>query len=191
MQPLFLSAMEPVDSDIDLGDPVQRRELRRRHGVVIVVIAVGGVVGSVARYQLGNIWPTTAPAFPWTTLLINVTGSFVLGVLMEAIGSRGRPGPLVRPFFATGVLGGYTTFSTFSVDIVLLLRADRPAVASIYLFGTLFGALLATFAGIALARATLQATTDGSRGPVDRHNGSEPDRDNGSEVDSGNRVDRR
>lgn len=173
MQPLFLSAMEPVDSDVDLGDPVQRRELRRQHGMVFVVIAVGGIIGSVARYQLGIIWRTTAPAFPWTTLLINVTGSFVLGVLMVAISARGQLGPLIRQFVGTGVLVGYTTFSTFTVDVVLLLRADRPAVAALYLFGTLFGALLATVAGMALARATMgeRVTTEGGTHPVGRDNG--------------------
>lgn len=112
----MLAALESVDSDVDLGDPAQRRELRRQHSLVLAVVAAGGIIGSLIRYQLGLIWPTSAPEFPWTTLTINVTGAFVLGVLMVAISERWRGHPLARPFFGTGVLGGYTTFSAFAVD---------------------------------------------------------------------------
>lgn len=154
MRPLFLSSMEPIDSDVDLDDPAQRRELRREHGAVVGVIAIGGVIGSLLRYQLGLWWPTSAPAFPWTTLLINVTGSFLLGALIVAVTGCGRAHRWVRPFAGTGILGGYTTFSTWCLDVVVLVRADRPVFAALYLAGTLGGALLAAIAGMALIRRT-------------------------------------
>lgn len=152
MRPLFLHAMEPMDSDVDLTDPVQRRELRQEHGVVVAVIAVGGVIGSLVRYRLGLWWPSAAPAFPWTTLLINVSGSLLLGALIVAITERRPTHRWVRPFVGTGILGGYTTFSTWCTDVVVLVHDDRPAFAALYLMGTLAGALLATTAGMALAR---------------------------------------
>lgn len=166
MRPLFLSSMEPIDSDVDLDDPTQRRELRREHGAVVAVIAAGGVIGSLLRYQLGRWWPTAVPAFPWTTLLINVTGSFLLGALIAAITARGGAHRWVRPFVGTGILGGYTTFSTWCTDVVVLVRAERPVFAGLYLLGTLAGALLATTAGMALVRRTARhrrATDPGSR----------------------------
>lgn len=155
MEASLLAALESVDSDVDLGDPAQRREFRRQHSLVLAVVAAGGIIGSLIRYQLGLIWPTSAPEFPWTTLTINVTGAFVLGVLMVAISERWRGHPLARPFFGAGVLGGYTSFSAFAVDILLLIRADRPASAALYLVGTLAGALLGAAGGMVLARRTL------------------------------------
>ncbi len=173
MNASFLAALEPVDSDVDLGDPAQRRELRRRHILVLVVVAAGGIIGSLIRYRLGLMWPTSAPEFPWTTLTINVTGSFVLGVLMVAITERWRGHPLARPFFGTGVLGGYTTFSAFAVDILLLIRADRPAFAALYLVGTLAGALLGATGGMVLARRAFGSGSASARSSyrMDAHSG--------------------
>ena len=153
---LILSALLPVDSDVDLNDPAQRWELRRRHGVVLLVIAAGGVIGALLRYQLGRWWPTPVPAFPWTTLWINVTGCLLIGSLLVALTERGAAHPLLRPFFGTGVLGGYTTFSTYTVDIVLLVRAGHPAAAATYLAATLLGALAAVTVGMQLTRRLLR-----------------------------------
>lgn len=160
MRPLFLSALEPVDSDVDLGDPGQRRELRRRHGAVLAVIAAGGILGSLLRYQLGLWWPAPPRAFPWATLAINVTGSLLIGALMVVINRRWRAHLLARPFLGAGVLGGYTTFSAFAVDILMLLRADRPILAAGYLIATLTSALLATTIGMHLACRVLHPVSD-------------------------------
>lgn len=82
MRPLFLSALESVDSDVDLGGADQRRELRRRHGAVLAVIAAGGIIGSLIRYQLGLWWPAPPRAFPWATLAINV---YLIATLIAAL----------------------------------------------------------------------------------------------------------
>jgi len=167
VRPWLLSALEPVDSDVDLGDPVQRRELRRHHGLVVAVIAAGRVLGALLRFQLGVWWPAAPPGFPWTTLTINLSGSLVLGAFMVLLTERWDPHPLTRPFFGTGVLSGYTTFSTFTVDIVLLLRDGHTATASGYVLATMVGALITTVAGMSLAHRMFAGTRSLLPGPLD------------------------
>jgi len=152
----ILAALEPMDPDVDMQDPLQRRELRRKHGLILIVIAAGGVLGALLRYQLGRWWPTPVPEFPWTTLLINASGCLVIGCFMVMITERWSPHALIRPFVGTGVLGGYTTFSTYAVDIVLLTRAGHLAAAGLYLIGTLAGALLAVTVGMLTTRRILR-----------------------------------
>lgn len=152
----ILAALEPVDSDVDLKDPAQRSELRRKHGLVLLVIAAGGALGALLRYQLDRWWPSPVPQFPWTTLLVNVSGCLVIGGFMVMITERWSPHALVRPFVGTGVLGGYTTFSTYAVDIVILVRAGHLATAGLYLLLTLIGALLAVTLGMLITRRLLK-----------------------------------
>ncbi|MFE5580584.1 fluoride efflux transporter CrcB [Kitasatospora sp. NPDC056531] len=129
-----------------------RPPVLRGQGPAVAVVAVGGVIGAVARYAAGLGWETGPTAFPWTTLLINVVGCAVIGVFLVAI-TEGRPAhPLLRPFFGTGVLGGFTTFSTYSVDIRRLLEAGRPGPGLAYLGLTLLGALGAVWAAAVLTR---------------------------------------
>ena len=155
----ILSALEPVDSDVDLSDPVQRQELRRKHGTVLLVIAAGGVLGALARFQLGRWWPTPTGVFPWATLLINVTGCLIIGTFTVLVTERWSPHPLVRPFFGTGILGGYTTFSTYAVDIVLLIRAGHRLTAVLYLLGTLAGSFAAVTVAILATQRALNRRT--------------------------------
>jgi fluoride exporter len=112
------------------------------------MVALGGILGASARYGVGLLLPHTAGTFPVGTLLINVVGGFLIGVLIDAVAGR----PLLRPFAVTGILGGFTTFSTYAVDAEQLLAAGRLAPAGAYLVGTLVGALAATWLGLALAR---------------------------------------
>jgi CrcB protein len=122
------------------------------HYQAVAAVAVGGVLGAEARYGLGLLWPAPGTAFPWTTLLINVVGCLVIGVFLVAV-TEGRPAHrLVRPFFGTGVLGGFTTFSTYCVDTRRLLVGHQPALAVGYLTGTLLAALVAVYAGAAGTR---------------------------------------
>ncbi|MFH9354404.1 fluoride efflux transporter CrcB [Kitasatospora sp. NPDC017646] len=133
--------------------PVRKRpSVLRGQGPVVAVVAVGGAVGAVARYAAGLGWETGPSAFPWTTLLINVVGCAVIGVFLVAI-TEGRPAhPLLRPFFGTGVLGGFTTFSTYAVDVRRLLEAGRLGPGLAYLGLTLVGALGAVWSAAALTR---------------------------------------
>ena len=97
--------------------------------------------------------PTPPDEFPWSTLATNVAGCFAIGVLMVLVVERLSSSRLVRPFFGTGLLGGFTTFSTYAVDTRELLAAGRPAVAAAYLLGTLVLGLLAVVVGTARHRA--------------------------------------
>ncbi|MFE6049768.1 fluoride efflux transporter CrcB [Kitasatospora sp. NPDC056446] len=130
----------------------QRPPVLRGQGPAVAVVAVGGAIGAVARYAAGLGWETGPSAFPWTTLLINVVGCAVIGVFLVVITEGRQAHPLVRPFFGTGVLGGFTTFSTYAVDVRRLLEEGRPGPALAYLGLTLLGALLAVWAAAGLTR---------------------------------------
>jgi CrcB protein len=146
-------AWDPIDPDVDLHVPAQRGELARTHGGVLAVIALGGGLGALARFGLGRLWPTPAGGFPWATFIVNTSGCLLIGVLMVLIHEVWSAHPLLRPFVGVGVLGGYTTFSTYTDEIRSLLKPGTAAVALAYLAGTVLAALLAVLAGVRLTRA--------------------------------------
>ncbi|MGW7074989.1 fluoride efflux transporter CrcB [Streptomyces sp. NPDC054866] len=119
----------------------------REYGVwpVVAVVAVGGAIGASARYGASLIWPTAPGTFPTTTLLVNVIGCAVMGVLMVVLGEMRTPHRLLRPFFGTGVLGGFTTFSTYAVDIERLVDGGHAGTGLAYLGLTLLAALAAVW----------------------------------------------
>ncbi|MFG2892464.1 fluoride efflux transporter CrcB [Streptomyces sp. NPDC048248] len=147
---------EPVDPDVDLHVPAQRRELLRGRWSVPAVIAVGGAAGASARYGASLCWPTARDAFPWTTLGVNVVGCAVIGVFMVLISDVWAAHRLVRPFFGTGVLGGFTTFSTYAADIRHLVAAGRPGTGLGYLALTLTAALLSVWIAATLTRRAVK-----------------------------------
>ena len=124
---------------------------------VIGVIAVGGAIGSLLRYQAGLSWPTPIGTFPTTTLLINVLGCLLIGAFMIVISDVWNAHRLIRPFVGTGVLGGFTTFSTYCLDIVNLVRLGHPASAAFYLVITAIGAMLAVALGMLGTRRVVAA----------------------------------
>ncbi|MET7982782.1 MULTISPECIES: fluoride efflux transporter CrcB [unclassified Streptomyces] len=124
-------------------------------GQVVAAVSLGGVIGATARYGAGLLWPTPDGAFPWTTFTINVVGCAVIGVLMVLITELPTVHRLARPFFGTGVLGGFTTFSTYAVDIRKLAGSGHAATGFGYLAATLFGALAAVWLGTTAARRAL------------------------------------
>jgi CrcB protein len=117
-----------------------------------VVVGVGGALGSLGRYALAASWPTPDDRFPWATFVINVSGCLLIGVLMVLIIEVWTAHRLLRPFLGVGVLGGYTTFATYTVDTQRLLEAAQAPLAFGYLFGTLLAALLAVQLGIVATR---------------------------------------
>jgi fluoride exporter len=148
--------VRPVDADVDLHDPGRRRE-RRGHPWVLPVISVGGMLGAGARYALELGWPRAPGGVPWVTLGINVSGCLLIGVLMVYVVEVGSAHPLLRPFLGVGVLGGFTTFSTYTVETHTLVTEGRPTLALGYLLGTLLAAMTAVTLGVATARGTLRA----------------------------------
>jgi fluoride exporter len=118
---------------------------------VVLVVAAGGVLGALARYGIQSAFPRTSHEWPWPVLLINVAGGLAIGLLMGWLERADAPSPYLRPFAGAGILGGFTTQSTSSLDGYHLFDAGRPVAAACYLALTLAGALLATMAGLALA----------------------------------------
>ena len=142
----------PIDSDIDLHVVQQRQELLRTPWAILATISAGGALGALARYGLASAWPHPPGRFPWATFVTNVTGCFLIGVLMVIITEVWTAHRLVRPFLGVGVLGGFTTFSTYLLDTRTLVVADRAPLAVVYLFGTLAAGIVAVWLGIAMAR---------------------------------------
>ncbi|SCF92180.1 fluoride efflux transporter CrcB [Streptomyces sp. Ncost-T10-10d] len=128
---------------------------RNPQGSVVAVVALGGVLGACARYGATLIWPTAPGGFPWTTLTVNVVGCAVIGVFMVVISEVWAAHRLVRPFFGTGVLGGFTTFSTYAVDIERLVDAGRARTGLAYLGLTLCAALAAVWSAVWATRRLL------------------------------------
>ena len=146
----------PADSDVDLQVPRQRGELRRAPAAVLAAIAAGGALGSSARYGLGVAFPAGPAGVPWATFAVNVSGCLMIGALMVLVTQVWPARPLLRPFLGVGVLGGYTTFSTYIVEIKHLLDAGAAVTALAYLAGTLAAAVVATWLGLAVTRRLLR-----------------------------------
>jgi CrcB protein len=137
------------------AEPARRRSSWHGQGPVVAVVALGGAVGATARYGASLLWPAGTGGFPWATFWVNVVGCAAMGVFMVVITDVWAAHRLVRPFFGTGVLGGFTTFSTYAVDIERLVDAGHPRTAFAYLFATLLGALAAVWLAMATARRAL------------------------------------
>lgn len=149
---------EPVDPDVDLRFAPQRNELVRTHGGVLAVIALGGGLGALARYGMAQLMPTRPGHFPWGTFTTNVVGCFLIGVLMVLITDVWSAHRLVRPFLGVGILGGFTTFSTYAVETRGLLQPGTVGLAFLYLGGTLIAAMAAVVAGVWVTRAAADTT---------------------------------
>jgi CrcB protein len=143
----------PVDPDVTREADVPPPRL---HTLVVVVVAVGGALGALARWALAEALPHDSGSLPWSTLLTNVVGCFLIGVLMVLVIERLPDRRLVRPFVGTGILGGFTTFSTYAVDTRGLLADGRVTVAAAYLAGTLVLGLLAVVVGLRLTERVVR-----------------------------------
>lgn len=157
---------DEVDPDVPGRDvPTSPLGEALRHRLdVLAAIAAGGALGSLARWGLGEAWPHQTGRFAWATFSINVTGCFLLGVLMVFVTRVWAPSRYVRPFLGVGVLGGYTTFSTYALDTRAMLASDRPAAAGAYLFGSLLAGLSAVLLGTVLIRSAVGTRRQGGRG---------------------------
>ena len=122
----------------------------------VAAVAAGGAAGSVFRFLIGSWFLQRAgPGFPWGTLVINVSGAFAIGIVLQLAQTRIGLNPYLRVFFATGILGGYTTFSTFAYETYLLGRDGLPMQSILYGFGSVVAAVAATVLGIAVTRAVV------------------------------------
>ncbi|MDX2204455.1 MAG: fluoride efflux transporter CrcB [Hyphomicrobiaceae bacterium] len=123
---------------------------------LLLYAMAGGALGSGTRHLINiGMGRWLGPGFPWWTLAINVTGCFLMGALIETLALRFNSSNELRTFIATGVLGGYTTFSAFSLDFVTLMGRGEPGAAACYVIGSVVLALLAVYAGLWLTRMLL------------------------------------
>jgi len=123
---------------------------------VLAVIALGGIVGATARYGLARALPTSPGRFPWATFWTNMSGSLVLGFLVVVLLDRARSHRLLRPFLATGILGAYTTMSTYLVETAVLIKDGHATVGVAYALASVVVGLLLAFAGMVGARQLTQ-----------------------------------
>jgi fluoride exporter len=122
-------------------------------GATIAAVFLGGALGTLARYELAAHHPTAAGAFPWVTLLVNLTGSFAIGLLVPVTERISRRAPSLRPLLMVGFLGGWTTYSTLAVDATLLGKDGDLLTSLAYLVATVVGGLALVVAGHALGRS--------------------------------------
>jgi len=118
-----------------------------------VAIGVAGALGALARYGLEGWVSRRAGSFPWGTFVVNVSGSFLLGLLVTLLGERFAVAPWVRASLTIGFLGAYTTFSTLSLESYRLLEGRSYALAGANLAGSLAAGVLALYGGVVLGRA--------------------------------------
>ncbi len=117
----------------------------------LLQVALGGALGASARYLTNvAVMRGIGPGFPWGTVIVNVAGSFAMGLLVVALAERGLT--RAAPFLVSGLLGGFTTFSAFSLDAVSLWERGAVLSAAGYVVGSVVVSIAALVAGMALAR---------------------------------------
>jgi CrcB protein len=146
------SAGDRVDPDVDLQVPGDRRAWSS-HRRVLAVIALGGMLGASARHALELLWAASPEQWPWATLVTNASGCVLIGMLMVQVVEVGRSHPLLRPFLGVGLLGGYTTFSTYAAQTRTLWTHGQRDISLLYLFLTPALALASVVLGVVVARA--------------------------------------
>jgi CrcB protein len=120
---------------------------------MVAAVAAGGAIGAVARYILGTqIGHWFGTGFPWHTLAVNVIGCTIMGVLTELFALTWSPSPELRVFLTIGVLGGFTTFSAFSLDAMLLVERNAWGPAIAYIAGSVLLSLAGFVVGMRLLR---------------------------------------
>jgi CrcB protein len=122
----------------------------------LLLVALGGAIGSMARFIVGKIslvlW---GPEFPWGTMIVNIAGCFVMGVLAGLLSHYTELSQDVRAFLLVGILGGFTTFSAFALDIVTLYERGAMTASLFYLLASVAVSILALTAGLFIVRSAV------------------------------------
>jgi len=124
---------------------------------MVLMAALGGAIGAAGRYLVGvGAMRLLGSGFPWGTLIVNIVGSLIMGLLIEAFALRYSVSNEIRTLLTTGVLGGFTTFSAFSLDFAVLMERKAHGLAVVYLGASVGLSILALFVGLSMARTALQ-----------------------------------
>ena len=143
-----------------MPSPTKRATGRDAASVLrIVVIAAGGALGTLARYEVSQAVVVSANGFPWATFAVNVVGSLLLGVIITVVAERWPPTRYVLPFAAIGFCGGFTTFSTLMVEAVRRTQDGYPTLGVVYLFASVVAGVVAVGLGVLLARSRRGGTS--------------------------------
>lgn len=124
-----------------------------RSPATLLAVTLGGAVGTLARYSLGRAFPTAVGHFPTATLIVNLSGSFLIGFFLPIALAHAARRPLARPFFVSGILGGWTTYSALATDTATLLKSGHRLLALGDLASTVLGGLALVAAGFYLSPA--------------------------------------
>lgn len=120
---------------------------------MILAVAVGGALGATGRFLMGKMmFRLMGPGFPWGTLSVNILGSFLIGLLVALLAMKTNLSHTWQGFLVIGCLGGFTTFSAFSMEVGLMLERHELTQAALYAFGSLFAGVLALFLGLYAGR---------------------------------------
>lgn len=120
-----------------------------------VLAALGGALGALARWAVAATLPSSPTGWPWATLLVNLTGCLLLGMLFAVLAGRFPHAAWPRPLLAVGVLGGYTTYSAFAVEVVRLAESGALGTAGAYVVVSVVGGAAAVAGGTLAAHAVL------------------------------------
>jgi len=147
----------PTQAEVDPDPLVSARRsptspARHARPGIVFAVALGGALGTPARYAVGRVVHVAQDSFPWSTFAVNITGSLILGLLLTLIVERWPPSRYLRPFAAIGFLGAYTTFSTYMVETDLLVKNGKAGIAAVYVVGSLVAGLVAVYVGIVIGR---------------------------------------
>jgi CrcB protein len=119
----------------------------------VLAVGVGGGLGALARYYIAGWVQPRGAEFDWGILVVNITGGLLMGMIVEASALRLNLSPELRSFLTVGILGGYTTFSTFSLDSALMLQKGQYGPAAVYILGSVVLSIFALFAGLWIIRS--------------------------------------
>lgn len=122
-----------------------------------LLVALGGALGATGRWGVAQVLPAAPEGFPWATLTVNLVGCLSMGLLLAVLAARRPDSATLRAFVGTGVLGGFTTYSAFAVDAVLMVEDGAVTGAVGYVLASVLGGVLAVAAGLVAGRALLGA----------------------------------
>jgi len=116
--------------------------------VAYLLAAIGGAFGALARWLVSELLPRSSGEWPWATLAVNLTGCLLIGLLLELLDARRPDDEHLRTLLGAGVLGGFTTFSAFAVEVTDLVHDGAPVLAGVYVAVSVLGGLIAVTAGL-------------------------------------------
>lgn len=141
---------------MDTGLSRRVRRVVRTRWDLLLVVAAGGALGAAGRFGAAKALPSAPDEFPWSTFLVNATGCLLLGLLMVCALDVWPTSRYLRPFLGIGLLGGFTTFSTYALETRNLVAEHQQQLAGVYLVGSVAAGLTAVWLGVAVGRLTVR-----------------------------------